>query len=1055
MEETLIINELIAKTADIDLADLPMSIRLYNCLRRGGYATLTDVMIEAPDKFSQIRNFGKTSEQELMTIIQFARTASREQILDYCQKKGMGGIPEINSTQESVGADEPINDFSGFTISEYVLGKRIDFSSVMFQRDSEDYCEDISFTDLELSTRTYNGLIAHGVSSLRELASMKYRELIQISGFGQKSIDEVLETVKRRIVINESKLFYDEEEVKDAVARITDFFSVIIENSFIKAKEKEITIAVINVLNRNDKCKVDNQSFMLEMAKVNPINSLLRDVIKDSVSERFYQGIDKGILLSLVSRQNRQYEYIIEAVLEDMILTNQVREVSGKLYKYKVFLNEWVDSLEGNSRIVIEGRCKGMTLEEIGNQIGLTRERVRQLITKALRKCPTLYEEDYAIFIEKYDFEREEFSTLFSLDSFQVNYLLFAHKRGVEDVQTFLNDNMVPSAIKERVPVAFKGKVIILDGECIPLKRDVLLKTLLKTFYSEAECTVEEFADFYQAFLKENELDDRENLLFPNSRAFEARITDYPYSLMKAGHKIRYYDTEDVDLDSLFEAIDIHRYQNMEISTLKLMRDWQDVMEQYDIRDEYELHNLIRKRIADAAKYEISVTRMPFITIGDGDRVKQVEELLLQMAPISNIDLAKAYEEMYGVRSETVLANFFKPIDVYYHNGLFDLEQQELREEEYLMLRSVLTEDVYLWDEIVKKYRELSKCPKLDAINAMTLKKLGFKVYSQYVISSSYPSADAFFTSILEKDRCVDLNEFKQGIRSIQAFYAALSDLRDSLELIEVDRDVFYRFDYFAEKYAVNSKEELLAIGQEVLSRLDDTEYFSVEATAKSTILEDLPIINNNAYILNSIIRAQEGYKTSQIANAYIATRKDYDLSQLGLITHITNKNGGISIRDLISTLRSDYELFLDKSRVVYVLQESKELIYDDIFDYIVLASDWHSETGAVYLGNSRFAKIIIEKQEEINRSSIMIANYYWNDKYTEFVEYCGLNDCFLMRDLLKLDFRKLSDNSSRLNISKGTIADIVGLFIEWVQKLSETEEDNSSNESIMDLFFK
>lgn len=45
-----------------------------------------------------------------------------------------------------------------------------------------------------------------------------------------------------------------------------------------------------------------------------------------------------------------------------MILTNQVREVSGKLYKYKVFLNEWVDSLEGNSRIVIEGRCKGMTL---------------------------------------------------------------------------------------------------------------------------------------------------------------------------------------------------------------------------------------------------------------------------------------------------------------------------------------------------------------------------------------------------------------------------------------------------------------------------------------------------------------------------------------------------------------------------------------------------------------------------------------------------------------------------------------------------------------------
>lgn len=1054
MGTDLSIDESIKKTTDIDLSEINMSIRLYNCLRRGGYKMLSDIMTESPEKFSSIRNFGKTSEQELLSIIHFARNANREEIVELCRNKGALGSRE--SIERLLLLDSETSDImSDISVADYSLGKQVDAFSIMFTNDIGDYCEDIGIEKLGFSTRTYNVLMACGIISLQRVASMSYQELLHISGLGKKSIDEIVEVVKTRAIIPENDALCENKEIEKTVQDIIIFFSPIIEEEFLRAKEREINVVAINIIDKEYDCDIKSNRFMSIVAKSNPINSLLRNIIKNTVSERIYLGIDEGTLLSLVTRQNVKYEIIVKDILDEMIHCGHIRNISGKLYRYKYFLCEWIDTLEGNSQFVLESRCQGLTLEEIGNQMGLTRERVRQLISHTLKKRPELYEDDYKIFIEKYNFEKEEFRQLFDLTLFQVNYLLFNYKRGLSDVQDFLNDNMVPSLFKDRVSSAFKGKVIVLDGECVPLKRDELLRILLKTFYSDSECFVEEFEQFYQAFLLENSVADRENLTFPSSRAFEARITDYPYTLMKAGHKIRFYDTEAVDIDCLLDSVNILRYQDMEISTLKLMRDWPDVMEQYDIRDEYELHNLIRKRINNIKKYSISVTRMPFITIGEGDRVKQVEDLLLQMAPISNIDLAKEYEKMYGVRSETVLANFFKPIDIYYHNGLFDIEQQDLCDNDFNTMKEVLTEDVYIWDEIVKIYRAVSINPQTEAINAMTLKKLGFRVYSQYVISSNYPSADAYFTSILLRDNCVDLNEFKQGIRSIPAFYAALSDLRNSLELIEVERDVFYRYDYFAEKFSIESKDQLEDIGRSVLSKLDDTEYFSVDALANGIMLEDIPLVNHNAYILNSLIRAQEDYKTSRIANIYLGAKKDNELSQLGLIIHIVNKSGDISIRNLISILNMQYDMILDKPRVLYVIQESKDVFYDEIFDYLVLSINWHGNVGPVYLSESRYANDIEEKKFDINQSNVMIANYYWNDKYAQFVDYCGINDCYLMKDILKLDLRKLSESASKLNISRGTIADIVNGFIEWTKGLSKNKGEDAESESILDLFFK
>ena len=1042
MEPDLKNIEIIEKTEGINLSNLSLSVRLYNCLKRGGYNTLTEVMLEYPDKLKKIRNFGHTSEQELSALRGFVHSSDRDTILKtYAKGHGHFSVIELSDLPNAT-----------WTVLETAFNKKIGEQEIVFINGEGDYCSDISINEIVLSVRTMNALLSEGINSFLKVSMLPFSRLSSVKSMGQKSINELLEVIRDRTIISDSSINVN-NSIDEKVQKIKEFFSPIIDNSVLS--EKELIHAVVRVCGTEIDNNSLNETFLVEIAKSNPIKREIRKMILATVPDKIYFGIDRGILITLVAKQDSRFHKMVDNIIEDLIADNQIRLIYGKLFKYKLFLDEWIDTLQGTCKAALECRFQGMTLEETGGKLGLTRERIRQIVAKAVNRCPKIYEDDFKEFIESYFFTKEEFCSLLNLTICQINYLLLSYKRGSRDLQAFLDDDMVPAHFKENVPSAFRGKVLVLDGECILLKRDVLLQKLLKLFYSDKDCSVEEFAEFYSGFLNENHIADFDNLRFPNLRALEARILDNPYTIAKTGRNFRYYDTDAININELLESIEIGKYENIEISTLKLIRDWPDVMEQYDIRDEYELHNLIRKKIGEIENYPISVTRMPFITIGNGDRTKQVEELLLQMAPVTNIELAAVYEKQYGVRQETVLANFLKCIDIYYHDGIFDLELQDLTLDEYDVLHCKLTEDVYLWDTIVQIYYSISSDPKLDAINSMTLRKLGFRVYSQYVIKANYPSADAFFTQLLLKNRILDINELPNWLRTIQVYYSVLTELRDALELIEVKKDLFFRFDYFLEFFGIKSKDQLINLGDEVLSRMNDMEYISVDAIVNNEEMNDFPEFVRNPFVLNSILRVLPEIKTIRISNTYIATKKKNELSQLGLITYVITKEGGMIVSDLVEILHSKYCLNLDKSRILYVIENSEFVIYDDIFDYVCLRTEWDGYIGPVYLSETRFFSIINENKSAIENSCVLIAKVYWKDKYAEFVDYCGMNECFEMKDILKLDFRKLYDNVSRLNLSRGAVINVVNMFIKWVNDLSMSEIAEQESESIVDLFFK
>ena len=1034
-------DEVMQKTAGISLDKLKMSPRLYNCLRRAGFDSLQDVMKTQMEEFTKLRNFGRMCADELMSLRTFVLTSSRKQLLEHYY----GNVFRSDSTNTQLYKE------SGVKVIDIALTGNIDIEKVVFKNYFDSFCYDIDIEDLAFSVRTERVLKENNLVSLREVSALPYYSLISFDGFGQKSIIEVLDVIRQRAILQKKQNFIDFPE--ELNSHIKEIVTPIIGNSISLDTENEIKGAVCLQFEGRDLVSLSDEQIAEALFCCTSVKKYICKNIWPLVPEEVYNGIDKEVFLDAINDYNPCLTRVFHLVVDDLIKNKQLRVVDGKICRYKLFLSEWIETLDEDKKDIVKLKCQGLTLEEIGQEYGLTRERIRQKIFKALRVRPELYEDDYSYFVERYCFSNRELSKLLSLDTFQINYLLLDHKRGIGDIQELLEDELIPEHIKDRAAAAFENSVLLIDGECVPIKRDALMLMLMKVYFSDKDCEIEEYEAFYMDFLREHRLDDRKNLLFPNSRALEARLSDCTSVVMKGGHRFRYYDLDSIDVNELLSLLNISMYNNLEISTLKLYRDNPDVMERYDVRDEYELHNIIRKKSSDITISKIDILRMPFISVGKSNRDKQVEDLLLQMTPVSNLALAEEYEQQYGVRKETAMANFFRCIDVFYHDGLFSLDQQSVSEDDFFALGNALSEDFYLWSDIIKTYNQLSKKPNPEAINAMTLKQLGFKVYSQYVVRATYSSAENYFSQYLMKKKSVDVRDLPGEFRYIQTFYAALTNLRDSYELIEVSKDVYYRFDYFCEEYSVGDKETLFSWADSIVSKIN-SEYFAVEELVGSDFVVACSSLLRNPYILNSVLRVHPDIKTGRIANIYIGTRKEKDLSLLGLVTHIVQNYGEIEISKLISLLKEEYGLNFERSRILYIVEKSNEIVYDEIFDYLCMRTGWREYGDCIYLDQTRLASIIEENRGMIEASHMTIERTYWEEKYSAFVDYCVIHDFREMKDVLKIDFRELYESISQLGLSKGTIAGIVEVFLRWTTGLEE--DDNISTEgSILDLFFK
>ena len=233
-----------------------------------------------------------------------------------------------------------------------------------------------------------------------------------------------------------------------------------------------------------------------------------------------------------------------------------------------------------------------------------------------------------------------------------------------------LSDISVSPDLKKRLEPLFHKDDISFDGAWVGKSKSEMVRYFIETYCKELTSDAD-FMTQYHEWLN--------TLGLPNAPDYELaeryydNLNRYDYVIRSLNHRFRYYNSCAHDFDDLLSVLGSKQYENTEISTMKLFRDFPELMKRYDIRDEYECHNLLRKLRPDE-KYHVKFGRMPIIEIGEVNRQEQLLSILRHYGALRTEDLAELYDEKYGVDAATVQANFIVDLEAYRCRGGYSME---------------------------------------------------------------------------------------------------------------------------------------------------------------------------------------------------------------------------------------------------------------------------------------------------------------------------------------------------------------------------------------------
>jgi len=634
----------------------------------------------------------------------------------------------------------------------------------------------------------------------------------------------------------------------------------------------------------------------------------------------------------------------LNLLLGDLLRREQITLRNNRVRRRWPTVLEFVKRIpDQRQQELLLARLGGTTLEEAGQRFGITRERVRQLSQKALASRPRLYEDQYQYLFYHYEFSKKEFLLAFDEPEETYHYLEMVRPKGErKPIRELVEDESVPVPLRRKVERAVYRQYVTIDGIRVLKDRQEMVRYAVRTFCRDTTA-IDEFFPQYQQLLESLGLERDGSLTIDSPTYIENRLQICNYALWSQWRRFRYYPIAELDFSPLLEALELERYEDMEITSLKLFRDYPELMREYDIRDEYELHNLLKK-IWPQDDERVRFKKMPTIEIGTPDRDRQVLDLLRRYSPIANTDLAQRYEEAYGVKSATALGSYFACIDPYFHNGVYRLDQPPLPEEQQRRMAALLTEDFYRMADIRRLYRQEFPQTNPEDLNPFVLKSLGFHPYQNYVVSTRYSGATAYFHHLLTDADIVDMTQQNYRYADVKTYRSELSDLKSRREIVE-----FLPLQYISLRRLQSSGVDAGTLADycaAVCAFTRPGDYFTVTSLRREGFTHPLDDLGFDEWFYSSLLAEDpERFTHRRMGGTrlFCRGRKTIQLADFLRWLVEAEPSGRIDIYELQETLERQYEIFIPPYKLMAVAQSS-ELYYDAIMKAVYIDYDTYLE---------------------------------------------------------------------------------------------------------------
>ena len=874
----------------IPLEALGLSTRTYNGLKRAHIDTLYDALSLYPDGYYEIRNMGKKSVDEIRNIIE-----SRFRELESSGEIEWNHDNDLDEAGDDKTIEPPSDAYEAILNRDYHNKVCMFFSN-----------RDMPIDSFDFETRTLNSLQRAGIKDFNGILRLFPDRMNTIKGMGVASINDIRETVVQTL--------------------------------------KKHNDSIMEYLSGNEDALYDDD--------------FIRDHILSMYKEYspFYGISFREFRLSLPESIS---DVRIKKCIGKMLEAKELEYVDFRCYRvypsfYEV-IKEMTSEISSENISLLTELYKGRTLEDIAKGTGVTRERIRQKTVKAYESIKSyvvgkyganFFDEDYYAYLyENYSISRNDWIDYMGVPSETLNYLRRRYNAGSRPMDDAIADDNVSVGLKMKIIELGNKDKIRIDGIMLDPKMSDIEEYIISK-YCRDEISFTDFYELYNDTLRKNGVPYSDKIYYTDeiARTRKNRLSDSRILLWKNGMRFRYYNINERDYQELYDTIGIAGYYNTGLSTLYWMNNFPEIMKKYDIRDQYELHNLLKKTIPEGGFNDIRFDRMPGISFGLFDRDQMIYDTMVKHSPISADDLADIMYREYGYDRGTSMSVYFSCIRQYYHDGFYSVNYKSIPDERASVFIRSLTDDFYFDDEVSKIYFGLFPEADKEELNPRSMQEIGFVAYSKYYLRSKWNSAAEYFRYLLMKEDYYDCSGYKKRYAYIVLFTTTLRELRASFDLFVMKDGTAISIDRLSR---INvGKDDIRQYCEDVNRFVVGRNFFTLNSMLKDGFESSLDRVGFDNSFYEGILEVCGMFNCTQCLGTMVFSsiedkpflKKDFILSLLSEYDSIgidefmdyLYEEYGIVVKERyrISSLLVDTGIYYDP--IMETIYRNKELYYDD-----------------------------------------------------------------------------------------------------------------------------
>ncbi|WP_426273701.1 sigma factor-like helix-turn-helix DNA-binding protein [Exiguobacterium sp. R-17] len=596
------------------------------------------------------------------------------------------------------------------------------------------------------------------------------------------------------------------------------------------------------------------------------------------------------------------------AGLEGLIRKGLLELEDERVVKRTRNLRDALEAVSEVHRTILGQRLSGMTLQEVGRTHGITRERVRQIVQKALTGIPLTHVIEarrVRYLYENYDLDAEFFESVL-LESRQIFHYLF-EKREKGTVEKRLVYPLLRLDERKRMLLR-EGLYENLEGQAAPLTKS----GLVEKYYALEGREMEHVSIHHRRYLSfiEEILRDREGDLEAfriSERAFEGLSDRIEGCIQSAGHHVRYLDIKPILEER--EAIETFFVLDPGIYNARLVYDaHSDYFRMLDIRTYHELHNILK----DNLKIEtIQMRRMPEFSVMVTDKLEWLISLIDEMGPIPLETFLLRVEEVYGLSISSTRSLIQMELSDYItaKNELAN-DIPELSEMEEEFIRSVLVRDVYTAQELIERYAIKITDFQHRYLNKRNLSLVGYDLRRGFVLRKGIDSGEGYFRRLLLSEDYFRWD--RSPLQNTPSFWKTLLDLQESLDLFRIEEDVYMNISVL--ERAGIAKEMVAEFREEVGNHFSDGRYYTMK-NIHEEIEHPILDLGFEDVFYERICRSDVKARFIPTPSGDVLYQADERRNQANFIGH--SVTDGIHIDELLASIEQEHGIRFEKWRVI------------------------------------------------------------------------------------------------------------------------------------------